>query len=188
MVIVGVLILLTSLKMRSRNRAARLKDLFNDRQSLPSVATIARKKSSHDIDSFDSHSVDNNTEMGLLRLSIPDRAWLLTPCTTGNPRELDSYSPNDWLLSYRNGTLKTGQLGNNFALSDTTNNNDNTNNEDWTPADGYGEGHQAAIETALSTVLTVSTLVGFRGDQASHKHCCLHHAVQLTKVSGFFDW
>lgn len=176
MVIVGVLILLTSLKMRSRDRAARLGDLFRDRQLLPSSAAIVRRKSSNNVDSFESQPVDNVTELGLLRIELPDRA-----CTTGNQRDLDSNSPNGWLQSYQNGSLKSGPLGEDLVLSDS--NNNNSDDEDWTPADGYGEGHQAAIETALSTVLTVSTLVGFRGDQASHKHCCLHHAVQLTRVS-----
>lgn len=50
----------------------------------------------------------------------------------------------------------------------------------WTPADGYGADHQAAIEAALSTVLTVSTLVGFRSEQTNRNHCCLHHAVQVS--------
>lgn len=49
-------------------------------------------------------------------------------------------------------------------------------NNNWMPNDGYGDDHQAAIEAALSTVLTVSTLVGFR----TQNHCCLHHAVQVS--------
>lgn len=55
----------------------------------------------------------------------------------------------------------------------------NINN--WNPDDiKYREGHQAAIEAALSTVLTVSTLVGFRVNEGSAYHCCLHHAVKVS--------
>lgn len=56
----------------------------------------------------------------------------------------------------------------------------------WVPLDTYGDDHQAAIEAALSTVLAVSTLVGFRAHQASpeisQQHCCLQHAIQVGLV------
>lgn len=51
----------------------------------------------------------------------------------------------------------------------------------WIPDnDGYGIDQQPAIETALSIVLTVSTLVSFRADKSKPNHCCLHHAVQVS--------
>lgn len=61
----------------------------------------------------------------------------------------------------------------------------------WLPdadLNSYGNDHQAAIETALSTVLTAATLAGFRPnhqlhsfqDSAGQSHCCLHHAVQVS--------
>lgn len=55
----------------------------------------------------------------------------------------------------------------------------------WTPDDDdgcYGSDHQAAIEAALSTVLTVSTLVGFRSDgiEAKPGECCVRHAAQVS--------
>lgn len=54
----------------------------------------------------------------------------------------------------------------------------------WIPDKvSYREGHQAAIATALSTVLTVSTLAGFRFDEGREHHCCLHHAVQVSLIS-----
>lgn len=57
--------------------------------------------------------------------------------------------------------------------------------ESWIPCNiKYGYGHHAAIEAALSTVLTVSTLVGFRVDQSctiQHQYCCLHHMVKVSE-------
>ena len=57
---------------------------------------------------------------------------------------------------------------------------DNIDPNTWVPEGAYGEGHQAAIESALSTVLTVSTLAGCRAGGFVQEHCCLHHAVQVS--------
>lgn len=54
----------------------------------------------------------------------------------------------------------------------------------WTPDSiRYRESQQAAIAAALSIVLSVSTLVGFRVNEASAYHCCLHHVVQVSSTS-----
>lgn len=55
-------------------------------------------------------------------------------------------------------------------------------NSCWIPCSNvdYLE-RNAAIVTALSMVLTVSTLISSRADNESH--CCLHHAVQVREKS-----
>jgi len=55
----------------------------------------------------------------------------------------------------------------------------------WTPDHEYGSDHKAAVEAALSTVLTVSTLAGFRPDGlvTPRKRCCLHHAIQVGEIN-----
>lgn len=178
MVIVGMLIFLLSLRMRPRNRTDKLANYFNkdsnSRQSLASITMASRKSHDKAADWLDSQlvKVPETSQMALA-----DRAWPSSRSCIEQLQQKDSKHPPIDSPSTNQiiDNLNLERLGSDSALS--------IDNQNWTPADGYGEGHQAAIETALSIVLTASTLVGFRAHQANHNHCCLHHAVQLTKVS-----
>lgn len=176
MALVGVLIFLISLRIRPKNRVDRLADRLRrdsgcfDGQSLSSVTM--NKRQSHDASEWLDTRLVDGSEVG--QMALTDRVWSATSRIEELP-ELEQ-SSTGWLLGDSTGDFKpTGRLGSESALSD--------NNRDWTPAGRYGEGHQAAIETALSIVLTASTLVGFRAHHTNPSHCCLHHAIQLTKAS-----
>lgn len=162
--------------MRPKNRVDKLADRLRrdsgclDGQSLSSVTMF--KRQSHDVTEWLDTRLVNDSEPG--QMAFADRAWSATSRTEELP-ELKQ-SSTGWSMGDLTRDFKpVGRLGSESALSD--------DDRDWTPAGGYGEGHQAAIETALSNVLTVSTLVGFRAHQANPSHCCLHHAIQLTKAS-----
>lgn len=90
-------------------------------------------------------------------------------------------------INYDHDRLECEFMNTNRCESETDINDDEVeegqevNINNWIPEDiKYREGHQAAIEAALSTVLTVSTLVGFRVNEGSAYHCCLHHAVKVS--------
>lgn len=90
-------------------------------------------------------------------------------------------------------------LGGDFVedenLDDDDDDEESENTSAWLPPDVddeefYAQDHQVAVEAALSTVLTVSTLAGFRvvgGDanqllmSQNQDYCCLHHAVQVSR-------
>lgn len=170
MVIVGVLIFLVSLKMRPKNNnISKLEPLFRG----DSAGQLLSSTSNRSLD-VASNWLNVRPVEGIETSQMALTTWpqLAAKSTT----ELEHH-PSGYQSTHQIGELEPEPFGSDSILSY------DSQQADWTPANYYSEGHQASIETALSNVLTVSTLVGFRAHKANPSHCCLHHAVQLTKVS-----
>lgn len=172
---------LASLQIKPRNRQvsiSRRDSRYLDGQSLASLNTPAVGRISREL--LDNRLVEvsrgSDGQVALVERVRPASRWHSIMENKQRQEMGRQQFQGTWLLTY--SELEAESYGDFVAMPDK--------NQNWTPAGGYGEGHQAAIETALSTVLTVSTLAGFRAHQANANHCCLHHAVQLTKVSFFF--
>lgn len=159
MVIVGVLILFASLKLKPRSQVMAAPD---------------------DLILFPTKPINSRADLRRQRLNTHNSMALIEPVhfrapATAVQRQVTVCSEIQRMVEHesnRCGSFDGASL----------------DSSSWIPQDAYGDDHQAAIEAALSTVLAVSTLVGFRAHQASSADtqecsqycCCLRHTIQVS--------
>lgn len=212
MVLLGVLIVLCSLKMRARRdfELAQLDNPFAWAQGgeLSRAQSAARGRAVSPAWSF----VAAPTRPALKR-TLSFRRRPLRPATAGSlglrqgrlTDEMEASLSHELQLSSAAASMGPADgsppladnIGEGDADSATLSARFSTTN--WLPCDEdeeIGVTHQAAtIEAALSLVLTAATLVGFRPDTDSEalmnsrldggRHerlCCLHHTVQVSRL------